>query len=62
MNNSRIFTLTILVDLLCKGALTNSLGFQEVTILFDSFVFVLFFASLSHALLHSVKPTKMHEN
>ena len=63
MNNNRIFTLTILVNLLCKGALTNSLGFQEVTILFDSFFFVLFFfASLSHALLHSVKPTKMYEN
>ena len=43
MNNNRIFTLTILVNLLCKGALTNSLGFQEVTILFDSFFFVLFF-------------------
>ena len=43
MNNSRIFTLTILVDLLCKGALTNSLGFQEVTMLFDSFFFVIVF-------------------
>ena len=62
MNNSRIFTLTILVDLLYKGALTNSLGSHEVTILFDSFFLWFFFASLSHALLHSVKPTKMYEN
>ena len=43
MNNNRIFTLTILVNLLCKGALTNKLGFQEVTILFDSFFFVILF-------------------
>ena len=36
MNNNRIFTLTILVNLICKGALTNKLGF-------DSFFFVILF-------------------
>ena len=43
MNNNRIFTLTTLVNLLCKGSLTNSLGFQEVTIRYDSFFFVILF-------------------
>ena len=43
MNNNRIFTLTILVNLLYKGALTISLGFQEVTILYDPFFFVILF-------------------
>ena len=43
MNNSRIFTLTKLVNLLCKSAVTNSLGFQEVTMLLDSFFFVIVF-------------------
>ena len=62
MNNNRIFTLTILVNLLCKGALTNSLGSQEVTILFYSFVFVILFCITKPAFLHSVKPTEMHEN
>ena len=43
MNNNRISTLTILVNLLYKGALTNSLGSQEVTILFNFFFFVILF-------------------
>ena len=43
MNNNRIFTLTILVNLLYKGALKISLGFQEVTILYDPFFFVILF-------------------
>ena len=43
MNNNRIFTLTILVNLLYKGAFTISLGFQEVTILYDPFFFVILF-------------------
>ena len=62
MNNNRIFTLTTLVNLLCKGALKNSLGSQEVTILFYSFVFVILFCITKPAFLHSVKPTEMHEN
>ena len=52
MNNNRIFTLTILINLVFKR-------WQSFLIL--SFLWF-FFASLSHALLHSVKPTKMYEN